>query len=69
MLIVEQTLTCDICGEVMCKLNFSVQPGQAIQQTSRPNNGVGSWKDVCSDCIGHLTKAFWAVKAAAKGCE
>ena len=69
MLIVEQTLTCDICGEVIRKLSVSVPPGHAIQEIDRDTQGVRGWKDVCSDCFGHLTKAFWAVKAAAKGCE
>lgn len=74
MLVVEQTLSCDICGSQIRHLKQSYQHGQVVQQIDRGQidrgqSGPGPWKDVCNDCFGHLIKAFWAVKNAAEGRE
>lgn len=64
MLIVEQTLTCDICGVEIRKLKSPVEPGTAVQEIVRDANGFRGWKDVCWDCFHPLSKAFWAIKTA-----
>lgn len=69
MLVVEQTLSCDICGSQIRHMKQSYQHGQVVQQIDRGQSGPGSWKDVCNDCFGHLIKAFWAVKNATEGRE
>lgn len=64
MLVVEQTLTCDVCGVEINSLKQPVQAHAVLQLIDRPAYGVGNWKDVCQDCLGPLRKAFWAVKHA-----
>lgn len=65
MLMVEQTLTCDICGAEMNNLKQFVNPGMQIQHISRPTEGgTTTWRDVCVDCQGPLMQSFWALKKA-----
>ena len=64
MLVVKQTLTCDICGGEINELTQTVPTGAAIQVVDRPHPGVTQWKDVCSNCFGPLMEAFWAAKKA-----
>lgn len=62
MLVIEQTLTCDICCNEIRHLRQSVLDGHQIQRIDQGPCGVRGWKDVCSECFGHLVKAFWEVK-------
>lgn len=64
MLLVKQTLSCDICGSEMYRLEQTVVPGTALQMITRGPSGVTAWKDVCVDCTGPLYKAVWALKTA-----
>lgn len=64
MLKVEQTLTCDICSKQMKSDTQIVHPGVAMQQISRGPAGVTQWHDVCTECMGPLVKAVFALKTA-----
>jgi hypothetical protein len=63
MLSVEQVLSCDICGNEINRLKQTLYPGNALQMLARGPAGVTQWQDVCLDCSGPLSKAFWALKA------
>lgn len=70
MLVIEQTLTCDICGTEMQTLKQNVRAGTAVQWINRgPNGGVTHWQDVCGDCFEPLVKAFWAIRTGRSGDE
>lgn len=64
MLVVKQTLTCDICGSEINELTQTVPTGAAMQVVSGAQPGVTQWKEVCSNCFGPLMEAFWAAKKA-----
>lgn len=65
MLMVEQTLTCDICGTEINSSKQFIGPGGAIAHINRPvDAGVTTWKDVCVECQKPLMDAFWAMKRA-----
>ena len=67
MLVVEQTLTCDVCGCEINQLTQTVPAGAAMQVVAGAQPGITQWKDVCQNCFGPLMEAFWAAKKAQDG--
>ena len=58
MLIIDQRLTCDLCGTEMSVLRQTMQPGDALQNITRGPIGVTQWHDVCEACSVGLRQAI-----------
>jgi hypothetical protein len=65
MLRIEQTLTCDLCGEKMSSLRQVVYPGSQMQKIERGPFATTQWHDVCVGCHGSVVEALSAVRAKA----
>jgi prolyl 4-hydroxylase len=58
LLIIDQKLTCDLCGTEMGVLRQTMQPGVAMQHITRGPIGVTQWQDVCAECSVPLRQAI-----------
>jgi hypothetical protein len=62
---VEQTLTCDICGDEIRSATQIVPAGAQIPIIDRGPIGMREWHDVCFSCHGYVVEALKTVKAEA----
>lgn len=58
MLIIDQKLTCDLCGTEMSVLRQTMHPGAVMQNITRGPIGVTQWQDVCVACSVGLRQAI-----------
>lgn len=66
MLVIDQTLTCDLCGAQMRTLRQTMNAGAAMQHIERGPVGVTQWHDVCESCAGPLREALAGMNAPAR---
>ena len=64
MLKVNQTVSCDICGNEIRSMTQIVPAGAQIPIIERGPIGMREWHDVCFGCHRSVVEALSAVKAA-----
>lgn len=66
MLVIEQILSCDLCGREIRRLKQEARHGSVAQIIEGPSSRVvsGGTHDVCADCYEPLMEAFRHIRLA-----